>query len=124
MSDRHRLPPGWPRAVPTPGSSGWEERACLWLLDLSPAEYRSYSLLRRYPQLLAWLSGRNVASQLDAARQAYARARAEVGGDVGPEVLTELLGTLEKEGARLLAVQREIGLVADALRGETYVPRL
>lgn len=110
--------------MPAPGPSDWAERASLWLLDLSPAEYRSYSLLRRYPLLLAWLAERNVSAQLDAARQAYARARAEVGGLVGPEVLTELMGTLEREGARLLAVQREIGLVASALRGEPYVPRL
>ena len=124
MTDRHRVPPGWPRSVPTPGPSDWVERAGLWLLDLSPAEYRSYSLLRRYPLLLAWLAERNVSAQLDAARQAYARARAEIGGLVGPEVVTELLSTLEQEGARLLAVQREIGLVSSALRGEPYVPRL
>ena len=80
MTDRHRVPPGWPRSVPTPGPSDWAERAGLWLLDLSPAEYRSYSLLRRYPLLLAWLAERNVSAQLDAARQAYARARAEIGG--------------------------------------------
>lgn len=123
MADR-RVPPGWPRAVPPPQAADWSERACLWLLDLSPAEYRSYGLVRRYPVVLSWLAERNVSAQLDAARQAYARARAELGGLVEAEILTELLATLEQEGARLLAVQREIGLVASALRGEPYVPRL
>jgi hypothetical protein len=43
---------------------------------------------------------------------------------VGAEVVSELLSTLEEEGARLLAVEREVGLVSAALRGEAYVPRL
>lgn len=124
MTGISRVPPGWPRAVPPPGDGDWTQRACLWLLDHSPGEYRAYPLLRRHPLLLAWLAERNIAAQLDAARRSYARARAEVGGHVGPEVLAQLLETLEQEGARLLAVQREIGLVASALRGEPYVPRL
>jgi hypothetical protein len=74
--------------------------------------------------LLAWLAAGNVDAQLVAARKSYARARAELGQQVDPEVLTELLGTLEREGARLLAIQREIHLVSTALRGEPYVPRL
>jgi len=121
---RRQVPPGWPVQVPEPTADDWSDRACLWLLDLSPAEYRSYPLLRRHPMLLSWLAARNVDAQLTAARQAYARARAEVGSELGAKVLGELLATLEQEGARLLAVQREIALVGSALRGEPYVPRL
>ena len=120
---RH-APPGWPRQIPPPGSEGWQERATNWLLDTSPAEYRGYHVLRRHPVLLAWLAERNVAAQLEAARGAYARARAELGDLVDPEVVAELLGVLESDGARLLALQRETRLVAESLRGQTYVPRL
>jgi len=120
----NRKPPGWPREVPPPGADAWEEKACSWLLDLSPGEYRSYEILRRHPQVLAWWAQRNVEAQLNAARQAYARARAEMQDQVPPEVLAELLSTLEQEGARLLGAQREIGLVTAALRGEHYIPRL
>lgn len=124
MAERGAVPPGWPREVPPPTSPGWEDRACAWLLDLSPGAYRSYPLLRRYPLLLAWWAERNAGAQLAAARQGYSRARAELSDVVGTEVLSAMLSTLEEEGARLVAVNREVGLVARALRGEAYVPRL
>ncbi len=118
------LPPGWPTQVPPPGTRNWAERAALWLLDHSPAEYRQYPVMRKHPVLLVWLAEHNVAAQLDATRRSYGRARAELAEQVAPQQVTELLETLEQEGARLLALQREIGLVASALRGEPYVPRL
>jgi len=74
--------------------------------------------------LLAWIAEHNVEAQLEATRRSYARARAEMADQVGAQLVTELLETLELEGARLLGLQREIGLVGSALRGEPYVPRL
>lgn len=110
--------------MPPVGVDDWQSAACRWLLDLSPGEYRSYPVLRRYPQLLAWWAERNVQAQVSAAREAYSRARAELQPQIQPDVLAELLSTLEQEGARLIGLQREIRLVAAALRGEKYIPRL
>ena len=52
------LPPGWPPAVRPPGSPDWERTAVEWLLDLCPADYRGYPVLRRHPLALAALARR------------------------------------------------------------------
>jgi len=70
------------------------------------------------------LASRQAQARLDAARSAYGSVRRELGDAVGPEALADTLHALEREGARLLAQQRSIGLVADALRGGRYVARL
>lgn len=108
-------PPGWPREVPPPGAEGWQERAVGWLLDHCPAEYRGYPGVRRRPVVLAWLAGYQVDAALQAARRAYSEARADLGPAVGPEVVADTLAVLEAEGARLLALQREVRVVAEAL---------
>lgn len=74
--------------------------------------------------VLAWLVEQNVRAELETARGCYARARAELGGELDPAVIAELLRTLEADGARLLAAVREVSLVHAALRGEEYTPRL
>jgi len=43
---------------------------------------------------------------------------------VPPEALAALLEALEAEGASLVAREREIGLVEQALRGRRWRPRL
>lgn len=108
-------PPGWPREVPPPGAEGWRERAVGWLLDNGTGDLRSHSVLRRHPQVLAWLVAQQVEAQLVAARTAYGRARRDLGPAAGPEVVAETLAALEAEGARLLGLQRAVGLVAEAL---------
>lgn len=96
----------------------------MWLLDLSRAEYRQYAVLRKHPLVLAWLVEQNLDAQVRAARRAYSTARSELGDVLTPQVLTEVLTALEADGAALLATQREVRLVAAALRGERYIPRL
>lgn len=118
------VPPGWPRQVPSPGTTDWQVKATAWLLDQSPAEYRGYPLLRKYPVVLAWLTEQNVRATLDSTRQAYATAREQLGADHDAAVITEVLRTLETDGARLLAAVREVRLVHAALRGESFTPRL
>ena len=123
-------PPGWPKGVPRPvpappgadGSTGegaeplWIDRAALWLFDHSPAEYREYPLLRRHPLILAWLLTHNNEALTEAARRSYATARAELAPLVSPLVIAQLLAMLERDGARLLARQREADLVWDAMQ--------
>jgi hypothetical protein len=101
--------------VPPPQAPGWSDKAVGWLLDHCPAEYRAYPVVRRQPVVLAWLAEVQVAAQLDGARQAYARARRDLGPSLGPEVVAQTLAALETEGARLLALQRAVRLVAEAL---------
>jgi hypothetical protein len=124
MTAQLRPPPGWPKAVPPPGAEGWEPRAVAFLLDLAPGDFRTEPLYARQPRLLAWRVQALVEAQLDSARAAYSRARAELREDATPEVVAEMLQALEREGAALLARRREVDLVARALRGESFVARL
>lgn len=124
MTERAPVPPGWPQAVRPPGAPHWEGTALNWLLDLCPPEYRGYPVLFRHPAVLAWLAGRHVDGQLDAIRRALASARAELAAVVPPPALTETLEVVESEQARLVSAQRAVALVAQALRGVRFVPRL
>jgi hypothetical protein len=94
----------------------WTDRAALWLFDHSPAEYRQYAFLRRHPLILAWLVRQNNEALTHAARRSYSTARAELAPLVSPLVIAQLLATLERDGARLLALQREADLVWDAMQ--------
>ena len=118
------VPAGWPAQVRPPGAPGWERSAVGWLLDLCPSDYRGYAVVTRQPVVLAWLAGHHLEGQLQATRRALATARAELSGSVPPPALRETLEVLEEELARLVAAQRAVGLVAQALSGVRFVPRL
>ncbi|MFJ6216513.1 hypothetical protein ACIQGZ_24765 [Streptomyces sp. NPDC092296] len=117
-------PPGWPREVRPPGAPGWERSAVVWLYDLCPAEYRRYPLLSRHPVLLARLARQEAESSLHAARRGWSTARVDLRGQVEPQVVEELLGVYAKEGPRLAALTRSVQLVAEALAGVRWRPRL
>jgi hypothetical protein len=119
-----QLPPGWPRQVRPPQSRGWQLGAVTWLLDQCPAEYRAYPALRQQPVALAWLALRHVTAQGQANTAARAAARAELREHLEPQALEGVLTALDREHARLIEVHRAVRLVADALRGLRYVPRL
>lgn len=118
------LPPGWPEQVRPPGSPEWERSAVGWLFDLCPGEYRAYEVLANHPLVLARFAAHHVAACIDAARRGIAAARTELREAVPAHVLDAAIIAYEREGARLIAVQRAVGLVEDALRGRRYVPRL
>jgi hypothetical protein len=122
--ERAVVPPGWPAAVRPPGAPYWEGTALNWLLDLCPADYRGYPVLARHPAVLAWLAGHHLDAQLQATRRALATARADLAGLVPPPALAETLEVIESEEARLLAAQRGVALVGQALRGMRFIPRL
>jgi hypothetical protein len=95
-----------------------------WLLDQCPPEYRGHRVVTRHPAVLAWLAGHHADAGLRALRAGLAGARIDVGDQLSPPALAELLEVLETERARLIAVRRAVGLVGEALRGHRYVPRL
>ncbi|WP_040634507.1 hypothetical protein [Mobilicoccus pelagius] len=122
--DEVHVPPGWPVEVPPPGDDDFVESAVGWLLDLCPADYRGYDVWRRHPRALAWIAVQHVEGQVAVMREAYRRARVDLGERVPPEALREVLGTLEREGLRLRAAVRAASLVRDALDGQRFTPRL
>ena len=117
-------PPGWPAEVPPPGVPDWEQAAAQWLLDLCPADFRGYPVLRRHPLALAWLAGRHVEASRQAMATALSRGRAELSESLPPGVVVDVLQTVEREQARLLAAARAVGLIEQALRSHRYVPRM
>jgi hypothetical protein len=125
------VPPGWPAEVHPPGTERFEETAVAWLLDLVPAEYRGYGVLRRYPLALATMARRHVDACVEAARQGFRTARTDLGGVVPLHGIESILETYRREGTRLVAVSTAAELVEAALRGpsspefrRSFTPRL
>jgi len=110
------LPPGWPAGVHPPGSDLFESTAVAWLLDVAPPDYRLYGVLRRYPVALAALARHHARACVEGARQGYRSARSELGGSLPPHAVEGVLAAYRKEGARLAATARAVGLVERALR--------
>ncbi len=119
-----RLPPGWPCAVRPPDVAGWQDTARSWLLDLCPADYRGYPALTRHPLALAHLAAAHVSADLAALREARGSARTALSQALDARSLTEVLGVLDVEEARLIAAHRGVTLVEQALRGRRHIPRL
>ena len=117
-------PPGWPAQVPPPDAPGWERRATGWLFDLCPADLRAHEVLARQPVLLAYVAQRHVAAALRATEEAIGTLRADMRDAVPPEALGQALDALQRERARLTTAVRAVDLVAEALRGRRYRPRL
>ena len=117
-------PPGWPAGVHPPGSEEFESTAVAWLLDVVPPDYRLHGVLRRYPIALAALARYHSKACVEGARQGYRAARAELADALPPHAIDTVLAAYRKEGARLAATARAVGLVERALRGETFTPKM
>ncbi|MDO8307967.1 MAG: hypothetical protein Q7V58_06375 [Actinomycetota bacterium] len=114
-------PPGWPRDLPPRGTVEFDERVVGWLLDRAPADLRG-STLRQYPIALGRVVAHVVAGELDGIRSAYSTARSDLGAHLAADELATVQAALEAEGARLLAVQREVALVEEALAVRARTP--
>ena len=117
MASGSSAPLGWPKDLPPPGSAAFEDRVVGWLLDRAPGEIRT-SRLRGYPVALATYVEHHVAGCLSATRRAYGQARVELSPLMEAAEVQIVQQALEAEGARLLQVEREVRLVARAVRGE------
>ena len=124
MGNGGSAPPGWPSEVPPPGAPEWERYAVAWLFDLCPPDYRAHEVLRRHPVVLARFAAHHVEAGIEAARRGLAAGRVELRAVVPPEALVAALAAYEREGARLIAARRAVGLVEQALRGVEFRPRL
>jgi hypothetical protein len=118
------VPPGWPPGVHPPGSEDFERTAVAWLLDVVPADYRLYGVLRRYPLALAAMAVQHAGACVAGARAGYRTARTELGDALPPHGLDALLAAYRTEGRRLAGTARAVNLVARALRGEVFSPQL
>ena len=117
-------PPGWPAGVHPPGSEDFESTAVGWLLDVVPPDYRLHGVLRRYPVALAAMARYHSKACVEAAREGYRTARTELAGALPPHAVDSVLAAYRKEGARLAATARAVGLVERALRGEVLTPKM
>jgi hypothetical protein len=118
------MPPGWPAGVHPPGSDDFESTAVGWLLDVVPPDYRLHGVLRRYPIALATMARHHSKACVEGARQGYRTARTELADVLPPHAVDTVLAAYRKEGARLAATARAVGLVERALRGEVFTPKM
>ena len=118
------MPPGWPSGVHPPGTERFEDTAVAWLFEFVPPEYRRYGVLRRYPVVLARMARHHVAAAVEAARQGFRTARAELSDAVPPHGVDAVLDIYRREGTRLVAVAEAVELVDTALRGGSFTPKL
>ena len=118
------MPPGWPAGVHPPGSEDFESTAVGWLLDVVPPDYRLHGVLRRYPVALAAMARYHSRACVEGARQGYRTARTELAGALPPHAVDTVLAAYRKEGARLAATARAVGLVERALHGEVFTPKM
>lgn len=121
VGDSSYVPPGWPAQVPPPGAPGWRRAATAWLFDLCPPDYRAHDVLRRHPVVLARFAADHVDAGVDVARRGLATVRADLADLVPVEAVEAAVLAYEREGARLAAVSRSVGLVEQALRGLPFV---
>ncbi len=117
-------PPGWPSRVRPPGTPDWESTAAGFLLDCCPADYRAYPVLRRHPVVLARFAAEFVQSQVRASADGLAGVRTGLADHVPPEVIQSAAEAWAEQGARLVRLRREVGLVEEALRGKVFVRKL
>src|SRR6516225_12323404 len=118
------VPPGWPPGVHPPGSEGFERTAVAWLIEVVPADYRLYGVLRRYPVALAAMAVHHADACVAGARGGYRVARSELGDVLPAHGLDAVLSAYRAEGRRLVGIARAATLVSRALRGETFSPQL
>lgn len=107
-----------------PQATDWERSAVAWLFDLCPPDYRAHDVLRKHPIVLSRFAAQHVAAGVQAARDGLRTVRAELDGLVAPEVVEAAIAAYDREGRRLVATGRQVEMVAAALRGQRWVPRL
>ncbi|WP_037599547.1 hypothetical protein [Streptacidiphilus rugosus] len=128
MGDRPTFPPpaGWPERVPAPGTPDWEIAASKWLIDQCPGAWReglSGQVHRKHTLMLARDTRYLINAQIQGLRDAYSRARVELGDHYEPQQIEEQLAMYAEEGQRLKDRVKAVQPVEDALTGVRWIPR-
>lgn len=118
------VPPGWPETVRPPGAPDWERTATAYLLDCCPPDFRGYRVLRHHPLVLAQFAEQFVEGQCRAVQEGLAAVRTTLKGEVRPDVVETAAEIWLEQGAALVRTRRAVGLIAQALRGRTFLARL
>lgn len=90
----------------------------IWLLDQGPSSLRQ-SPLRQYPIALCAYVQAYVSGALDGVRKAYGTSRTSFADHLQASDLEIVQQGMATEGARLVALQRELDLVSQALLNES-----
>jgi hypothetical protein len=117
-------PPGWPADLPPADSPEFGDRVVLWLLDLAPAEFRGFEVLRRHPHVLGWAVAQYLDGAVTSLRASYSQVRATFADSIDAKTMQEVMEAFEFEGVRLAKAVRQVGMVNDALSGLRWRPRL
>jgi len=107
--------PGWPRELVSPEHEEFLDNAVKWLLDQGPAQLRQ-SPLRLYPLALAMYVESFIAGAIEGVRRGYSTTRVNLSGSLEASQLETVQQALASEGARLVALSRELALVNAALQ--------
>jgi hypothetical protein len=118
------IPPGWPTGVHPPGSEDFEATAIAWLLDVVPPDFRLHGVLRRHPVALAAMARHHTQACVEGARDGYRTARTELGEALPPHAIDAVLAAYRTEGRRLASTAKAVLLIEEALRGDTFTPKL
>ncbi len=113
--------PGWPRSLVPPAHEEFQEQVVTWLLDQGPSSLRQ-SPLRQYPVALCVYVRAYVNGALEGARKAYGSSRTIFAEQLQAAELETVQQAMATEGARLVALLRELDLVADALLNQPSSP--
>ncbi|MDO8731093.1 MAG: hypothetical protein Q7L55_00720 [Actinomycetota bacterium] len=105
---------GWPRSLVPPQHEEFGEQVVIWLLDQGPSSLRQ-SPLRHYPIALCAYVQAYAAGAVDGVRKAYGKSRTAFAGHLQAADLEIVQQAMATEGARLVALQRELDLVAEVL---------
>ena len=108
------MTPGWPRNLAPPAHEDFEEQVVSWLLDHGPSSLRQ-SVLRRYPVALCIVVRAHVNGALEGVRKEYSTSRVTFAEHLQAADLELVQQAMATEGARLVALQRELDLVTEAL---------
>ncbi len=114
-------PAGWPHGLVSPDHEDFVGLAVKWLLDQGPADLRT-SPLRQYPLALALYLDSFTRGAIVGARHGYSQTRSNLDGIYQASDLETVQQALASEGARLVALQRELSLVIDGLQRKNQRP--
>lgn len=98
-----------------PDHEDFTGEAVKWLLDQGPADLRT-SPLRGFPLALALYLESFTAGALEGSRLGYSQTRTKLEGTLQAFDLEIVQQALAAQGARMVALQREISLVVEGLR--------